>query len=140
MALINKIIAQTKYNISGPGPDLTAETATGTFEKFISQFIGILTIIAIIYFTIQIIFAGYSFMGSNGDPKKMEQSKAHLTQNILGLVIVLIALIITNLIGRLFGLDNILNFTDTFNKIAPTLTQWSPTLFYLKPTKLVFPN
>jgi len=123
MALINKIIAQTKYKISGPGPDLTADSATSTFESFISQLIGILTIIAIIYFTIQIIFAGYSFMGSNGDPKKMEQSKVHLTQNILGLVIVLVALIITNLIGRLFGIDNILNFTETFNKIAPALTK-----------------
>lgn len=122
MALINKIIAQTKYKISGPGPDLSADTAPSTFENFISQFIGVLTIVAIIYFTFQIIFAGYAFMGSSGDPKRMEQSKTHLTQNILGLVIVLVALIITNLIGRLFGLDNILNFTETFNKIVPSLT------------------
>jgi hypothetical protein len=117
MALLNKIIAAENL-ITGPGPKLDGDSAV-TFERFISQFIGVLTIIAIIYFTIQIIFTGYAFMSSNGDPKKMEQAKLHLTQNILGLTIVLVALILTTLIGKLFGLGNILEFTTNFNKIFP---------------------
>lgn len=118
MDLINKLIAQ-QYTVTGPGIKLGTDkdAVPKVFENFISQFIGILTLVAIIYFIIQIIFAGYAFMGSNGDPKKIEQSKAHLTQNILGLFIILIAIIITNLIGKLFGLENILNFSQNFNNI-----------------------
>lgn len=120
MDLTNKLIAQ-QYTITGPGIKLgTDKNAVPVkFENFISQFIGILTIVAIIYFIIQIIFAGYAFMGSNGDSKKIEQAKAHLTQNILGLTIILVAVIITNIMGNLFGLGNILNFAENFNKIIP---------------------
>ena len=118
MAPINKLLAQTKYRISGPGPEVKdMASAPGVFDNFISQLIGVLTLIAIIYFIIQIIFAGYSFMGGGNDPKKIEQAKIKLTQNILGLTIVFVTIILTSVIGKLFGLNDILNFSENFTNI-----------------------
>ncbi len=89
--------------------------ATLTAEKIIGQVIGILTIVAFIYFAIQMILAGYAYFTSEGDKGKIETARKRLTEGILGAFIVVIALGLAALIASLAGIDNVFDLEVMFN-------------------------
>ena len=113
---MNQLLA-VAYQITGPG--ITPGTSpVATLEKIISSIIGVLTIVAVIFFAIQIIFAGYEFMTTEGDPKKMDSARKRLTDGVLGLFIVVVALGFASLIGRLTGMgSNVLDLQSLFSKL-----------------------
>ena len=76
-----------------------------TFNKTISGIIGFLTTVAALWFGIQIIMAGYDWIGSGGDKGKMETAKNKITYSVIGLVIVVIAWVIIAIMGQLLGID-----------------------------------
>jgi hypothetical protein len=114
--IVNKLLADSvTYTVSGPGLSPTdGVTATTMLEKVISNLIGILTLVAVIYFIIQIILAGFGFMSSEGDEKKMEMNRSKLTNGVMGLFIVVIAVGIGSLIAKLLGLNNPLDINQMF--------------------------
>lgn len=57
-----------------------------------------------------IIFAGYKFMNSGGDPKAVEGARKTLTYGILGFVIILLSFLIIDIIALVTGVDCITNF------------------------------
>lgn len=112
-----KLLA-VKYTIKGPGLNPTSGVeATTMMEKFISQLIGVLSLSAVVYFVIQIILAGYGFISSGGDEKKMEMNRAKLTNGILGLVIVIIAVGLGSLLAKLLGINNPLDLQTMFKNM-----------------------
>jgi len=113
----NQLLAAISGTITGPGIQPTA-SPEGVLETIISTIIGVLTIVAVVFFAIQIIFAGYSFMTSEGDSKKMEESRKRLTEGVMGLFIVVIALGFAALIGRLTGLGpNVLDLQTLLGRL-----------------------
>lgn len=110
----NHLLAQVTFDLTGPGIVSTKATGVTNLEKLISQVIGILTIVGVIYFAVQIILAGYSMLSSEGDPKKIEMSRDRLTQSVLGLFVVVIAIIIAALVARLAGIQNALDLEAMF--------------------------
>jgi hypothetical protein len=126
MDQINKLLlAQTPYHLSGPGIATDKASSVGQLEKIISSVIGIMTIFGAIYFTIQIILSGFSMISSQGDPKELETGKKRLTNNILGLAIIVLAYGLTALITKLLGIDNVFNLKNLFlpanvNPLTPT--------------------
>lgn len=64
-----------------------------------------------IFFVIQIILAGYGYLSASGDPKKAEAAFAKIWQSLIGLLIVSAAFVLTSFIGKLLGLNDILNPT-----------------------------
>jgi hypothetical protein len=118
--LPTKLIADVTYhNLSGPGIIPTSNVdATKQFEILVSNIIGVLTIVGVIYFIIQIIFAGYGFISSEGDEKKMEMNRSKLTNGVLGLFIVVVAVGIGSLIAKLLGFDNPLDINSMFTKMG----------------------
>lgn len=64
--------------------------------------------IAGIFFVIQIILAGYTFISASGDPKKAESAFATIWQSLIGLLIVAGAFVIAAFVGNILGI-NILN-------------------------------
>jgi hypothetical protein len=94
--------------ITGPGINPGAN-GTLALEKIVSQIIGILTIVAVIFFTIQIIIAGYGFISAEGDEKKMEIARKSLTNGVLGLIIVVVAVGLGSLLALLAGIPNVLD-------------------------------
>lgn len=115
----NNLLAQVQFQIPDyQGNVLTKTSATTQFENIISLAITVLSIVAVIFFTIQIILAGYSFMTSKGDPKNMETARASLTQNILGLTITVIAVGLASLIASLLGLGNVFHLNTLFNTLG----------------------
>jgi len=78
--------------------------------RFVSKIIFIIIIIAGIYFIIQLITAGYMYISSNGDPKKIEMASQKILQSMIGIIIVASAMTLGTVIGRIAGID-IMNFS-----------------------------
>jgi len=96
-------ITGNKY-FSSSGPK-----GSGIF-LLISNVLKLAGVIAGIFFVIQMILAGFSYISANGDPKKVAEAWSKIWQSALGLIIVAGAFIIAGVIGRLTGI-NILNPT-----------------------------
>ena len=94
------------------------EDAPTVFASFISTIIGFLTIAAIIYFLIALFSGALAIITSGGDKGKLEAAKSRITSGLVGLVIVIAAIFIIDLIGILFGFP-ILNIAELIKRIAP---------------------
>lgn len=105
------------YTLTGPGIQVTDTPATQV-EDILSTVIGFLTIVAVIFFVIQIILAGYGFISGQGDEKKIEMSRKKLTDGILGLTIVVVAFGLTAFISSLLGLGNVFDLQSFVNSIT----------------------
>ena len=116
MDQVNKLLLAvgTSYPLTGPGVATSKAESVGQLEKLISSAIGILTIFGAIYFTIQIILSGFSMISSQGDPKELETGKKRLTNNILGLAIIVLAYGLAALLTKLLGIDNVFNLNNLF--------------------------
>lgn len=116
--LVNKIQA-VDYQISGPGTFSPTDNvdATVKLEQIISNLLGVLTLVAVVFFAIQIILAGFGFISSEGDEKKMEANRSKLTNGVMGLFIVIIAVGLGRLIAQLLGLSNPFDIQNFFTDI-----------------------
>jgi hypothetical protein len=56
-----------------------------------------------------LVYGGYQYMLSRGDPKAVEQAKSTLTTAIVGFIIVFAAYWIVQIFGIIFGLPDIAN-------------------------------
>ena len=126
--LTNKLLAAAQFQESDGGSNTVKNKLSGLgiqptsnsalqLENIISAIIGLLTVIGVIYFTIQIILAGFSMMSSQGDPKELESGKKRLTTNVLGLAIIIIAYGLGALISTLLGMNNIFDLQTFFTPI-----------------------
>lgn len=114
--LNHKLLA---YQLKGPGisPGANQAATVPILEKIISNILAILTIVATIFFVIQIILAGFSIISSQGDPKNLESAKKRLTFNVIGLAIVVLAYGLGALITSLLGISNVFDLTTVFKPI-----------------------
>lgn len=87
----------------------TPSDAPLIFNKFISTVIGVITIVAFIWFTLQFVIGAVSMISAGGDKNKLTEAKNKLTMGIIGLVVTVAAIFIIDLIGSLLGLKFILN-------------------------------
>ena len=56
-----------------------------------------------------IITGAVSIISSGGDKQALESARKRITNGIIGLVIVLVAIFIIQIVGYLLGIDDILN-------------------------------
>lgn len=96
----------------------SASEAPLIFSNVISTTIGIITLIAIIWFIVQLLTGAVGIIGSGGDKNKIEQARTKITSGLVGLIVVIAGVFIVDLIGSLLGI-NILNFAGNFTSIVP---------------------
>lgn len=110
---MRELIAQVPHDFgntfSTPGTLGQSGNAPTTFERVISGTIGLLTVVASIYFIFILITGAISWMSSGGDKGKIEDARQRMMSGVLGLVIVVVAIFIVKLVGVVLGLPNILN-------------------------------
>lgn len=94
-----------------------ASGALGIFTKFISSAIGLMTIIAILWFVFVLFTGAIGMIGAGGDKAALESSRKKIATALIGLVITIIAIFIIKLVGQLIGIPNILNFGQLFEQI-----------------------
>ena len=102
---------------SGFGPLGSGENAPATFNKFLSSTVGIMTIIAIIWFIFVFIGGAIGIISSGGDKAALEAARKKITTGIIGIVVVVAAVFIIDLIGNLIGIPNILNPAELLQQV-----------------------
>lgn len=74
------------------------------FNRIFSMIIGVMTMIAAIWFLFLIITAAYAWMNAGGDKTAIENASKRMTNGLIGLTIVIAAIFILDLVGELIGL------------------------------------
>lgn len=102
----------------GIGP-LGNPTGTGidTFTKFISSTIGLMTIIAIIWFIFTLITGAIAMTTAGSDKASLENARKKITNGLIGLVVTIAAIFIIDIVGNLIGIPDILNLPALFTQI-----------------------
>lgn len=116
------ITQRAKFGEEGfqaPSGAYASENPTEDLEMIISNVIGVLTIVAGLYFLINFAIAAINWLGAGGDSGKVQKARDNIVQSIVGLLIVVAAYAIVGLIGSLLGLD-ILNPGQLIENLAPT--------------------
>jgi hypothetical protein len=89
------------------------------FNKFISGTIGLMTIIAAIWFIFVFITGAVGIISSGGDKAALETARKKITSGLIGLVVVVAAVFTIELIGWLIGFDLILNPAEFVINFTP---------------------
>ncbi len=121
------VVTQTLGPLEGIGPlgnptgafSSSIDVAANTFTKILSNIIGVMTVIAIIWFVFTFFTGAIAWLGSGGDKTKLQNSQKQITTGIIGLIIVISAIFLIELIGTLVGVPDILNISDFILKLAP---------------------
>jgi len=103
-------LAQKLIISTGPGGNYEIEGPTGIGDRFptlsslVTNALPIIFSIAGAILFIYLIWGGFDFLTSMGDPKKAESGKNKITSAIVGFIIIFTAFWITQIIDYLFKL------------------------------------
>lgn len=121
------LLAQNPHPIGSPingigplGGTQATNNAFDTFNNILTLAVGIMTVIAAIWFLFILITGAIGIMTAGGDKGKIEENRQKLFTGIIGLVIIISALFIANLVGTVLGI-NILNPGGILQSIAGTI-------------------
>lgn len=117
--MLDKLLVQIPKNLGtfeGIGPLGTpsatqADPGASALTNFISKAIGIMTVVAFIWFIFQLFIGAISWLGSGGDKAKLQEAQKKITTAVVGLVIVVSAIFLTKIIEAVFDI-NILNLKE----------------------------
>lgn len=103
--------------LGGQGSSIrTTLGAAGTFSKFISTTIGVMTIVAFIWFIFTLFSGAIAWLSSGGDKQKLQNAQKQITTGLTGLIIVISAIFLIKIVGFVFGFD-ILNIQGFITNI-----------------------
>lgn len=74
----------------------------------ISRVIGVITIFAGLWFFIQLLYAGMSWLSSGGDSEQLASARDRIVNSFIGLTIVVAALAIMRIVEVFFGIPFLL--------------------------------
>ncbi len=106
--------------LSGEGPYGTGGAGSpGKFTQALTSIVGVITLIAGIYFIFLLIFGGIEWMSSGGDKAKLASARSRLFSGVIGLTIVVAGIFIAEIVGNLVGLPNILDPAGIIANLGP---------------------
>jgi hypothetical protein len=91
--------------------------AMGKFTGAISAIIGLLTVVAAIWFLFQFTIGGFSWITAGGEKNKLTEARERLTNAFIGLFIVVAGWGVLALVGQFFGWTTILAPDSVINLI-----------------------
>ena len=94
-----------------------ASGSVGIFSKFISSTVGLMTIIAIIWFVFVFFIGAIGIITAGGDKQALESARKKIITGIIGIVVVVAAIFIIKFVGFLIGIPNILDINALFTQI-----------------------
>lgn len=107
-------------SINGIGPLGTpGSNASSLFAKFLSSAIGLMTVIAAIFFVFLLITGAIGVMSAGGDKMALENARKRMTTGVLGFVIVIAAMFIVDLIADILGIPSILDIGNIIDQLSP---------------------
>lgn len=100
-----KPFASTVNNLrktAGDGGYSTNNVTQDTFARFLGSIVQTILSFVGVIFALLIIYAGIQWMTAGGDTSRVEKAKSILKNSVIGLIIVLLAMGITEFIAQLF--------------------------------------
>ena len=79
------------------------------FNSFLSSIIGLLTVIAGIWFFFVLLTGAIMWIGAGGDKGKVVEARQRITMGLIGIAVVVAALFIADVVGGLLGFPQILD-------------------------------
>jgi len=83
----------------------TPDSAPLIFNQVLKTAIGLLTIIAFIWFIFVLITGALGIVTSGGDKAKVAEARSRITTGLIGVIVIVAGLFIADLIGQLLGVD-----------------------------------
>lgn len=99
------------------GPALDQNSASSLFENILSISIGVMTVVAAIWFLFTFIGGTIQWLASGGDKAAVQAAQKRIVNSVIGLFLVVAAYGLTILIGGVLGL----NITNPAAIIVSTL-------------------
>lgn len=102
-------------------PKEITETGEGfleSLEVYLGDIIGVITILATLFFIVYAFLAAFEWTTAGGDSGKVAKARDRLIWGTLGLILVVAAYAIVGLIGSLVGID-ILEPAALINSVVP---------------------
>ena len=84
-------------------PDLGGTTLGNIVSILVTYLLPLAGLLLLVY----LIFAGFQYLTSGGDPKKIEVAKQRLTSGIIGFIVVFISYWLVQLVAKVLGLTKI---------------------------------
>ena len=116
---IGQIGGQTGF---GPWGNLGSvdkiEASAGAFTRIISNVIGVMTIVAGLWFIFQFIIGGYGYMTAGENAQNMSNATKKITSSLIGLIVIVAAYAVISLLGSMLGFD-LLNVQDIIPSLGP---------------------
>jgi hypothetical protein len=81
------------------------EAVGNKFNAVLGVIIGVITLVAGLWFLFQFIIGGLNYLSAGGDKHAVEAAQQRLQNAIVGLIIVIIATVVVGLFGTILGLD-----------------------------------
>jgi hypothetical protein len=103
--------------LEGVGTIGTGDPVT-TIASIISTAIGLMTVIAGVYFIFNIITSAVSIISSAGDKGNLESARTKMTHSMIGLVVTISAMFIVGMLTTVLGIPNFLNFAGRITDIS----------------------
>ena len=125
----NNLIAEASEGTTGIGSlkpvsdarapeELTNEGFLDSLELYLGDIIGVITILATLFFIVYAFLAAFEWVTAGGDSSKITKARDRLIWSTLGLILVVATYAIIGLIGSLVGV-NILEPAQLINSIVP---------------------
>lgn len=90
--------------------------ASALFVKVLSNAVGVMTIVAFIWFLFQLFIGAIGWLSSEGEKAKLQEAQKKITNAIIGLIIVIAAIFLIKIIGTIFDID-MLDIQGLLNQI-----------------------
>jgi len=106
-------LAQTSQKlgnpVSGIGPLGVPGNPAVTLAKILSTVVGLLTVVAAIYFMFILITGAIGIMTAGGDKGGVEEARRKITNGLIGLIITIAAMYIMDVVAKFLGIPSILD-------------------------------
>jgi len=89
-----------------------------TFDKILSVVIAVITVLAGLWFLFTLVIGGIGIITAADNKQALEEARKKITTGLIGLVVVIAAIFLADLIGEIIGLD-ILNAGPTLQNLSP---------------------
>lgn len=103
-----------KFGLEG----FSSSSAPVLFSVFLSRTIGVITIVAFIWFLFTIITGAISIIGAGSDKQALENAKKRITMGLVGLTVTIAAIFIVRFAGAFLGIENILDPVTLIEQIT----------------------
>ena len=104
MNIFPYIYAAEEWASTLEGPDKDVATIQSLVPLFKNAVNGITAFAGVVLFIV-IVMAGFAFLFSGGDAKQLEKAKHTFTYALIGMVVIVCAYLILQLIGLFTGVD-----------------------------------